>query len=233
MAHAPENSEESFRRAEEAMVSEIELDVRCTSDDVLIVLHDDTLDRVAADPRDRGLGPVALLSFDDVRAVILNSGRPVLTLAEAFAATTVRLQVEIKERRAVPALAEFMRAHPGHADRTIFTTFDATALEEVSRLAPGIPRGIIVSDYPDGAEARHAIDALLARAGCDIFHCGWQGLTAEVVDRFHEAGLGVRGWPVRNQDDMRRALALGVDGITSDDPEQAWSWYREEVELVQ
>lgn len=225
MAHAPENSEQSFRLAELAGVSEIELDVRCTADDVLIVLHDSTLDRVAADGDGRGRGPVADLSFDDVQGVILDSGRAVLTLAEAFEATRVRLQVEIKELRCVNALAAYVRTHPEHADRAIFTTFDWAVLDEVARLLPEVACGIIVTQYPDGADERANIDALLARTGSDIFHCGWQGLTAQVVSRFHHAGLGVRGWPVRTHEDMTRAIALGVDGITTDDPDQAWGWY--------
>lgn len=227
MAHAPENSRQSFLLAEDAGASEIELDVRCTRDGTLIVLHDDTLDRVAASADGRGLGPVADLDFSTVRTVTLDSGEPPLTLAEAFEITRITIQVEIKELRAVEALGAFMRRHPEFAERTIFTTFDPESLYAIARAVPDVPRGIIVPEYPKAAAQRSAIDDLLRRAGADIFHCGWNGLTRQVVDKFHAEGYGVRGWPVREPDDMLRAVELGVDGITSDDPSVAWAWHRE------
>ncbi|MFC9558113.1 glycerophosphodiester phosphodiesterase [Agromyces sp. NPDC056965] len=227
MAHAPENSVQSYALAERVGANEIELDVRSTLDDVLIVLHDATLDRVAANERGTGLGPVAELRFDEVRQVLLDSGRPVLTLGEAYAATTVPLQVEIKERRCVEQVAEYMRSNSDDAARTLFTSFDADALADLFISTPFVPRGIIVHDYPSEEKYPEGIEALLERTGSDIFHCGWSGLTREVADAMHDAGLGVRGWPVKSLDDMRRAVAVGVDGITSDDPELAWSWHRQ------
>lgn len=227
MALAPENSRRSFVVAEESGATEIELDVRCTAEGVLIVLHDETLDRVAADDSGRGLGLVAELSFERVKSVVLDSGEPVLTLEEAYAATTVTMQVELKDRRSVPALSAFMSANPHHAARTFFTSFDEDALHDAYRLVPQVPRGIIVPEYPAMPTAAQDIAALLERTGSDIFHCGWRGLTQDVVDAMHEAGLGVRGWPVHTPDDMRRAIELGVDGITSDDPGLAWTWHQE------
>lgn len=227
MSHAPENSVQSYALAERVGVSEIELDVRCTLDDVLIVLHDATLDRVAASDRGVGLGPVAELTFKEVRDVQLGSGRSVLTLEEAYEATTVPLQVEIKERRCVEQVAAFMLRHPEHAARSLFTSFDADALADLFASTPFVPRGIIVHDYPSEEQYPEGIEALLERTGSDIFHCGWRGLTRDVVDAMHDAGFGVRGWPVKTMDDMRRAVEVGVDGITSDDPALAWSWHRQ------
>src|SRR5690625_7027611 len=55
MAHAPENSLESYALAEQVGVDEIELDVRLSADRELFLLHDATLDRTAGDDsaRDR------------------------------------------------------------------------------------------------------------------------------------------------------------------------------------
>lgn len=225
MAHAPENSVEAFVLAECVGALEIELDVRCTSDNELIVVHDDTLDRVVADDSGRNLGPIADLTSAEVRAVTLKSGFPALTLEEAFAATTVTIQVEVKERRSVGALADFMTRYPECAARSIFCSFDADALEELRELAPQIPRGVNVLSYPRSVDERAAIDVLIERTGSDIFHCNWIGLDKSIVDKMHAAGLGMRGWPVKSYDDMKRAVEFGVDGITTDDPELGWQWH--------
>jgi len=225
MAHRPENSLQSYALAERVGVDEIELDVRQTRDGALIVLHDATLDRVAADESGRGLPPVAELTLDEVTRVRLDSGRPVLTLPEVYRATTTTLQVEIKDPACVTAVARFFHDHPEHAPRTLFTSFDADALEELKALLPDIPRGVILYGHPSAEEYPEGVEALLARTGSSIFHCGWPGLTREVVDGMHEAGLPVRGWPLRDFADMERAVALGIDGTTSDDPALARSWY--------
>ena len=123
MAHAPENSIASFRLAEEMGVDEIELDVRLTADGVAIVLHDATLDRTAADDSGRGLGPVAELSFDQIKDIELDSGRGVLTFDEALDNTTVTLQVEMKAIEVVPELGRIVAARPEDAQRIQFTSF--------------------------------------------------------------------------------------------------------------
>lgn len=227
MAHHPENSLESFAAAEAAGADEIELDVRRTRDGALIVLHDATLDRVALDDSGRGLAPVAELTYDEVRAITLDSGRPVLILDEVYAATTITLQVELKDPACVEELAAFFHDHPDRAARTIFTSFHADALERAQELMPGIPRGIIVFGHPSADAYPEGVPELLRRTGSAIFHCGWPGLTRDVVDAMHDQGFPVRGWPLRDPADMERAIALGIDGTTSDDPALARTWYEE------
>lgn len=229
MAHRPENSLQSYALAEDAGADEIELDVRISRDGIPIVLHDPTLDRAAADESGRGLGPVAELTLAELGEIRLNSGRAILTLAEVYAATHITIQAEIKDPACVEAVAEFYVNRPNDAGRTLFTSFDVASLEALADLLPDMPRGIIVPDYASAQDFPGGVAALLSRTGSSIFHCGWDGLSQAVVNAMHDAGRGVRGWPVREFDDMARAVHLGVDGITSDDPALARSWHREIV----
>ncbi|MGG7104285.1 glycerophosphodiester phosphodiesterase [Rhodococcus sp. 24CO] len=224
MAHAPENSIASFRLAEEMGVDEIELDVRSTADGVAIVLHDATLDRTAADDSGRGLGPVAELTFDQIKNIELDSGRGVLTFDEALDTTTVTLQVEIKAIEVVPELERIVVARPEDAQRIQFTSFSAEALLAVAEAAPFIPRGLIVSSYPSADAHPAGVESVLAATGSGAFYCGWNGLTAELVRDLHEAGLQVHAWPLRTPADAVRALELGVDGTTTDFPADAREW---------
>lgn len=225
MAHAPENSLQSYALAESVGADEIELDVRMTRDGELVVLHDSTLDRVAADERGKNLGEVANLTMAELAQVQLTSGRSVLRLEEAYAATSITMQVEIKAPHCVQALATFMRQNPQHAQRTLFTSFRASALKALKELLPEVPRGIIVKQYPVTDKYPEGLATLLETTGSSIFHCGWQGLTSELVDSLHADGYGVRGWPMRTTEDMARAIELGIDGTTSDDPALARSWW--------
>lgn len=224
MAHAPENSVESFLLAEELGADEIELDVRLTADGAAIVLHDATLDRVAADESGRGLGPVANLDLDRLRAVQLDSGHPVLTFDEALDATTVTLQVEIKTPAVVPEVARIVAARPADTGRVRFTSFRPEALRLLAEYAPTVPRGLITLGYPDEQRRPGGIEAVLAETGCSAFFCGWDGLTAALVDRVRGLGYEMHGWPLRGPEDVGRALAFGLDGGTADDPGAARSW---------
>lgn len=227
MAHAPENSIESYLLAERSGANEIELDIRITRDGVPIVLHDATLARVAATPGPLTDTPVSELDLAQLRTVTLDSGHPVLTFAEVLDATTVQLQVEIKDPDAVPALAQLVLNRPEDAKRVCFTSFQSEALFRLQQHAPSVPRGIIVSRYADAENHELGLDGILEATGSSTFYCGFDGLTATEVKRLKEAGYQVHAWPLRAPADVRRALELGVDGGTSDDPGAAAQWLAE------
>jgi glycerophosphoryl diester phosphodiesterase len=44
-------------------------------------------------------------------------------------------------------------------------------------------------------------------------------LTAEIVDEAHQHGFAVWTWTVDDPADMRRVMALGVDGIMTNRPD--------------
>ncbi|WP_106507486.1 glycerophosphodiester phosphodiesterase [Brachybacterium timonense] len=224
MTNRLENTLDAFQRAEELGSPEMELDIHPTADGHIVVHHDATLDRLAADDAGRGLGPLRAMTLDRLRQVELRGGHRVHTFAEICAGTHARLQVEIKDADVVPLLTAYLREHPDHASRMIITSFDADALEAVHRAVPTVRTGIIVMRCPVDAEHPEGLGALLERTGSVVFHCGWEGLTPEVVAEQHVQGRRVHVWPVRTEDDLRRALALGADGTTVDDPQEALTW---------
>ncbi|WP_104195700.1 glycerophosphodiester phosphodiesterase family protein [Cryobacterium sp. M15] len=227
LTHAPENSIESFLLAERSGATELELDIRITRDGVPIVLHDATLARVAAARGPLTDIPVTELYFEQLRTVTLGSGHPTLTFSEVMDATSVELQVEIKDPDAVPALAKLVNSRPEDAARIRFTSFQAEALFRLREHAPLVPRGLIVSSYADAQKHDGGLDAILAATGASTFYCGFDGLTIEAVERLHEAGYEVHTWPLRTLVDVQRALELGVDGGTSDDPGLVVQWLAE------
>ncbi|WP_168207334.1 glycerophosphodiester phosphodiesterase [Microlunatus elymi] len=224
MAEAPENTVASYRRAEDIGVEEVETDVRISADGQLFMLHDATLDRVAATPAGRDLGPVADLEWSVIRSVDVGDGERVPTLEEMYQVTTRTIQLEIKALEAIDALPDFFGEHRDYAARTILTGFSIEAMAAVAEKLPEIPRGIITFSWNEADQHPGGYQALIKETGSSRIHCGWEGLTAEVVERLHEEGFPVHVWPTREQDDLRRALELGVDGTTSDDPRTLLSW---------
>lgn len=83
---APENTASAIRAAAEAGFKYVELDVRITSDDKQVIIHDETVDRTS-----NGTGNVADMTLEELKALDFGSwfnekysGEKILTLDEAM-----------------------------------------------------------------------------------------------------------------------------------------------------
>lgn len=205
----PENTLRSFRRAVADGCDEIELDLRVTSDDRLVVMHDATVDRTT-----NGSGAIEDLTFEELRSLDAGLGEVVPTWAETVEAVSVRFQAEVKAARAVPLLVESLQADPALAARTLVTSSHADILLAVRQAMPTAETGLIFGRTPDVADVLALTKA--AQAGTAL--CGIAGLTAEAVEKIHKEGFAVTAWPVPDAETYAQAVALSVDGITTDHP---------------
>jgi glycerophosphoryl diester phosphodiesterase len=207
----PENTLRSFRRAVRDGCDEIELDLRVTADNELVVMHDATVDRTTD-----GTGDVEELTFAELRALDAGLGEQVPTWAEAVAAVDVQFQAEVKTVRAVPLLVSSLQADPSLAARTIVTSSHAEILLAVRQAMASASTGMIFGRTPAVADVLALAKA--AEAGTAL--CGIAGLTVEGVAELHEEGLDVTAWPVPDAAVFAKAVELGVDGITTDHPDR-------------
>jgi glycerophosphoryl diester phosphodiesterase len=205
----PENTLRSFRRAVADGCDEIELDLRVTADGEVVIMHDATVDRTTS-----GSGEVAGLTFDEIRSLDAGLGEQVPTWAETVDAIDVRFQAEVKAAEAIPLLAQSLKSDPALAERTLVTSFHPEILLAMRAAFPAASTGLIIGRTPPAAEVIARTKAAEANASL----CGIADLTAEAVADLHEAGLAVTAWPVPDQSTFAEALALGVDGITTDNP---------------
>lgn len=84
-ADAPENTLPAFQLAFDQGADGVELDVQRTRDGVLVICHDETIDRTSD-----GSGAISELTFDQLRRLDFSNGRngyarvPIPTLAEVL-----------------------------------------------------------------------------------------------------------------------------------------------------
>jgi glycerophosphoryl diester phosphodiesterase len=143
-ANAPENTLAAFRAAVALPVRWIELDVHPTQDGVLVVIHDDTVDRTTD-----GSGAVSDLTGEALRRLDAGSwfdaqfaGERIPTLAEVIdlvGPTGTRLNIEIKSPPpgldvARPVVDLLRQA--GKAREYVVSSFDLSVLLEVQAIAP-------------------------------------------------------------------------------------------------
>lgn len=186
----PENSLEAFENALNFAPALIEMDVRQTADGVLVLMHDETLDRTTT-----GTGAIAEATFREVRQLRLVSDTGTITsyrvptLAEALAWAEGRAVLMLDVKRGVPlaAVTEEVRAMGG-ADQSAIIVYTMEDAMEATRLAPEMVLSV-TTRTPE--EAREVLasgldpDRLIAFAGVG-------SADPEVIRLMHEAGIRVQ-----------------------------------------
>ena len=220
----PENAVETFEYALNHAPALIETDVRKTADGVLVLMHDETLDRTTT-----GTGRVDEVTFAEIRRLRLVADDSVVTafrvptLAEALAWADGRATLLLDVKPDVPYsdLVAAIRQH-GAADRVAVITYSLADHERLFALAPDL----VVSAT---AETPADVTALLASpvdAGRVIAWTGVGVPDRAVVDALHAAGIRAQAGAFGAIDDAAYAasspdpygviLAAGADVISTD-----------------
>lgn len=217
-----ENTAAAFAAAHAEGVEYIETDCRSTADGEVILFHDETLERVAGDPR-----PVNTVRTDELREIFADHGG-LLTVAEALDGfPEIRFNIDVKSEDAVPWIG---RPLADHAHRVLLTSFsDARrrrAVEEVrwagADLAPATSAGrATIAAVLASASTRFSPAVSRALRGVDALQIpesygAVKVLTKQLLRRAHEHGVEVHVWTINDPPRMRRLIDFGVDGIVSD-----------------
>jgi glycerophosphoryl diester phosphodiesterase len=209
---AIENSMAAFQQALTLGVDAVEMDIRLTSDGQIILWHDDSLSRLGDDRQ------ISDLTAAQCRALQLEDGQPIPMLEDVLEALAgrVALCIELKQPDMTRQLALLLSRF---ADRLAtkecqIISFFHHALVEVKQQLPWVKIGPILAGVPEG------LAAFATDIGADLAHLCIHFLTPELVDDAHRRGIRVFGWTANEPSHIIRALALGLDGITSDYPDR-------------
>ena len=211
----PENTLRGFRYALGLGCDRIETDVHLSKDDALVLIHDETVHRTT-----NGRGEVSHLTLADLKRLDAGKGECIPTLQEAIdlfkdswkQGCKTLLQIELKGEGTEGPVVEAVKAN-GIEDKVALTSFDAERLGEAKRLLPNAIFGFLTSKLePDPF-------LIAERLGVNALHLRHDLATSERVTRAHAEGLELRLWNIDDEDRMRWAIGLGVDGIGSNRPD--------------
>jgi glycerophosphoryl diester phosphodiesterase len=218
-AYAPENTMPAFELAVRQGADMLELDVQRSADGVLVVFHDDTTERWNGRAR-----PVSMCTLAALRALDIGGAR-VATLAEVCSFARDRgaqLNVEIKALGIGAEVARMLRAERVE-DLVLISSFADAALREVAAASPRLPRAYLMGNdtYRPDVRLREAWPfAALRDVGATAWHPASRlPLLAWLVPRVRRAGYRINVWTVDDVAEMRRMIALGVDGIITNRPD--------------
>jgi glycerophosphoryl diester phosphodiesterase len=233
----PENTLYAFENAAAAGADVIETDVRSTSDGVLVVLHDKTVERTTD-----GAGSVAGMTLAELKRLdagyrwspdggrtfpLRGRGLTVPTLEEVFERLPgMRFNIEPK-RDAAPSSQKLCGVIKGRRmeGRVVVASFRASLLEEFRGVCPEVATSAgpleavdFIFRYKVGLAESYspAMQALQLPEKA----LGLRVLTKGLIEAAHERNLDVHAWTVNDTEAMRGLVEMGVDGIMTDRPDR-------------
>jgi len=232
-ALAPENTMAAFDHGLALGADGLELDVHLSRDGVVMVHHDQALDRTT-----NLRGPINQRTAEELAQAdagwhfrqgneypFRGCGIGVPTLADVLARHhSIRVIIELKTGSNALANAVVAVVRAANAvERVCIGSFDVRGLRTIRALEPAIATS--------AARTEVAWTLLKVWCWCPIGRSSFAGF--QVPERFgrtrivssafvkatHRAGLGVQVWTVDRPDDARRLLGYGVDALITDRPD--------------
>lgn len=222
--YAPENTLEAFDIAVKQKSDGIELDVQLSKDGELVVIHDETIDRVSS-----GTGFVKDYTLNELKNFNVAKLFPhygfseIPTLEEVYRLlkpTDLIINVELKTgiifyegiEEKLTKLAKKMNME----DRIIYSSFNHYSLLNLRKLKKDVKIGLLVSDlYVDvinyavkfGADALHPIGYMLKLPG--------------FIEESKEKNMKLHVWTVDDEEEIKLLSEQGIDVIITNKPDIA------------
>jgi glycerophosphoryl diester phosphodiesterase len=219
--YGPENTVVNFRHGLEHGATAIEMDLRRTADGVIVIMHDETVDRTT-----NGIGPINGFTLDQVKQLDAGvkwgpgfAGERVPTLEEALLAVKAeggKACLDLKEASLGQGIREVVSATSFPPQNLLCISYDLDQLDDFVRWLPE-SRALFIAG---GTPRSFAPDVLLVvKNHGGAGHMFWNGpFLKDDIDYGHDLGLEVHymgGAP----ENAYPQIELGIDGFGTDWPE--------------
>jgi len=216
----PDGTIAGCRRTMAEGVRFLELDVRLTRDGHAVILHDPTVDRTTD-----GRGAIDGLTLAEVKKLDAGvkfdrayAGERIPTVLELLRAVgpSAVVLLELKVPQAAEPVVHAIQAAEAF-DRAVVRTTDKEILRKVRDRDPRFLTGTM-GVMPDFGEVEEIVTQLKSLGVRSFTPQTGRSVIRPLVDRFHAAGIAVWGTNTNDEDQWRRLLDAGVDGIITDRP---------------
>ena len=222
--YAPENTLEAFKLAIKQGSEGIELDVQLTKDGEVVVIHDETIDRVSNKTgfvKDYTLAELREFSFDNNIEGYKNTKIPTLKeVLELLKPTNLMLNIELKtsiiwyeniEEKVLKLVYDAdMR------DRVIYSSFNHYSIKKIKNLDEKANTALLFGDV-----ILYTVN-YIKNANIPAIHPPVYQLKMDnFLDEYINSGLDIRVWTVNNPDDMQSLINKNIDAIITNYPDIA------------
>lgn len=232
----PSNTLLAMQYAVDLGVDMLEMDIHATSDGVLVLSHDETLDRLTNGSgliKEKKLAEIKQIdaaydwSVNDKGDVFPYRGQGVTipTLEEIFQAfPQMPMNIEVKQDE--PSIAEPLCAlirQYKMEELLLVASFKQKAMEEFRKACPEVTTSLTADEtkeffYRYLAYISRTYSPPAAAAQVPEESSGYHVLTPRFVADAHNRGMELHVWTINDKASMVRMLGLGVDGIITDNP---------------
>ncbi|HNA89194.1 MAG TPA: glycerophosphodiester phosphodiesterase [Anaerolineales bacterium] len=226
----------AYQSAVDLGVDVLEMDIHITKDGVLVLMHDETVDRTTD-----GTGEIESMTLEELKKLdagydwspddgvtfpYRGSGLTVATLEEVFTAfPNMHMTIEIKKTNTSMAepFCQLIREYHMQ-DKVLVASFHDERLKEFRAECPEVATS--------SAKNETTIFVLMTKGFLSgfyspVFHSlqvpeesgGITVMTESFVKASHARNLAVEPWTINDEETMRKFIAWGVDGIITDRPD--------------
>ncbi|MFN7930685.1 MAG: glycerophosphodiester phosphodiesterase [Blastocatellia bacterium] len=215
----PENTLRAFARAIAMGAQMIELDLHCTRDGHIVVIHDDDLSHTT-----NARGRVSQLTLEEVRRADAGKGECVPTLQETLELTRGRVQLylEIKAPQAAGETLRLVREF-NCQNEVLLASFDLPLMKHLGETVSDMEIGLILGTASLNPHIRWR-EAFPWQA---LRYYSYQTLcmqvklcTAILTHKIKAQGKKLYVWTANSEADYARMIAREVDGIVTDTPDR-------------
>jgi glycerophosphoryl diester phosphodiesterase len=216
--YAPENTFAAFYLGLEQGANGIETDVKRTKDGVLVLFHDDTLDRTT-----NGKGYVNDYTYEELMRLDAGKhksdkykGEKLVSFGDFlryFGAKDLHLAIELKDSFVEEDTLALIKKY-GSENKVTITSFNFDNLVRTRELDKDIKIGYLTGEI--NTEIIEKLKEIKANQICPSA----KSLSVEKVEWAKTQSFNVRAWGVKDETLMIHALNCGVDGMTVNFPDK-------------
>lgn len=213
--HYPENTLTSIEKAIEESADYVEIDVRLTKDNKVVLFHDNTLKRVNGSDKS-----IEHMTLEDVKKVDNGSYKNrkydyenIPTLEEVFKnfKGKIKFNIELKmnNKECYELAKEVSRLIKEYSmsQYVVVSSFNQLTIEKFKRDNKNIKTGYIISHPMDNIEELQ----------CDFISVKYNLLSKELVEEIHKNNKEIYAWTINDEENVRKIIKLGVENIITDD----------------
>ena len=205
----PENTLLGIKEAIKNGVDGVEIDVRLTKDNQLVVIHDETVDRTT-----NGEGKVENLALKEIKELDAGDGEKIPTLQEVMdliRETGLLLAIEIKCQKAENIVIDCI-LNNNLQGNTLVKSFDHRIVQKVKKIDKRVKTSCLLVGLPI-----HPYK-LLDDAKADALSINSNYIDKELIDECHKHGRLVFVWNVDDKESVKKFIKMGADYICTNFP---------------
>lgn len=197
--HHTENTLAAFQAALDLNFTHLELDVQLTRDEVPVILHDTTLDRVSEKS-----GNVKDYTLAEIKEIRLRNGEQIPTLQEALELLKNKIIVDIELKQMgdlYPGLEKIVLRSildNDMLDQTFIASFDHYSLDRVRSMNDKIDLGIINSG------ASPALFGLAKELRANYISINRRYITDELLTQCEQEQVILIPYTINDEEEMKR-----------------------------